>query len=627
MTVAIDTKALPFGNPGALTSYLHTRSIIELRALAQKLGIYQTTMRRRVVLIEAIVNAKAPKALPVIPAEGKYIAYDSQTKDYVMYLDGQLVGCARTQIEAETTLDTLVDEIIRHTRATTADMAAEESEIERAESRVAEHMILAENSDPVIKNLCATHASKTTWYARSSGAVDAPCDECCPAAPPTWTDDKIATGLAPDASDDDRSLALALSNLRARAQDEPTPPTRTVTIPSCDQHAGFSFNVVTLTLQWACPTCDGPRGEPYLTRSYDGSCCLQGIHGWQNPCGHVDYYGDVREEARRMVQAQPACPCGSSCPCCDPSHPDAIEQRLEREEAEKSDPDLDGAPSPDRSALAADLDRAVTARLPIPRNTPEWHAAQAVVQAAADALTFWPEHAPHVPVEETPYAGLGNDPPVTLPSDCWGYAEACQVPATQVVVIVDRGTVEVALCDGCATKWRRLHVVLPHVCGNCGGPHHVQRCPEIRAALVAPLWGAPNSVCPKCQQAHDPIVDCPGRREAAELREAQEELEYQGKALQAALDQVERMEDAISRVLLARNDMHPDRFVSYFDEVLTPILQGALDEEDEQNHRRDGPFASLRDMVYTECPCGCGNKEVCEEQRARVKAHDEKVPF
>jgi hypothetical protein len=38
-------------------------------------------------------------------------------------------------------------------------------------------------------------------------------------------------------------------------------------------------------------------------------------------------------------------------------------------------------------------------------------------------------------------------------------------------------------------------------------------------------------------------------------------------------------------------------------------------------------FASLRDMVYAECPCGCGSKEICEAQRARVKAHNDAIPF
>mgnify|MGYP001571940030 CR=1 FL=1 len=42
----------------------------------------------------------------------KEIAYDRETRDYAMYLDGELVGFARTYHEAEVTLDQLVFELI-----------------------------------------------------------------------------------------------------------------------------------------------------------------------------------------------------------------------------------------------------------------------------------------------------------------------------------------------------------------------------------------------------------------------------------------------------------------------------------------------------------------------------------
>jgi hypothetical protein len=71
-------------------------------------------------------------------------------------------------------------------------------------------------------------------------------------------------------------------------------PTRTVTIPRCDEHDGF--HSVTVTLLWRCPRCGGPRGEVFRTISYDGSRRL-GCDGWKNPCGHVDYYSAVRREA------------------------------------------------------------------------------------------------------------------------------------------------------------------------------------------------------------------------------------------------------------------------------------------------------------------------------------------
>jgi hypothetical protein len=42
----------------------------------------------------------------------KEIVYDPETRDFAMYLDGELVGFARTYQEAEVTLDQLVFELI-----------------------------------------------------------------------------------------------------------------------------------------------------------------------------------------------------------------------------------------------------------------------------------------------------------------------------------------------------------------------------------------------------------------------------------------------------------------------------------------------------------------------------------
>lgn len=72
------------------------------------------------------------------------------------------------------------------------------------------------------------------------------------------------------------------------------PQYRTVTIPSRDDHDGFYS--MTVTLEWTCPVCGGPRGEPFDTVSYDGSRRLH-CDGWRNACGHVDKYADVRKEA------------------------------------------------------------------------------------------------------------------------------------------------------------------------------------------------------------------------------------------------------------------------------------------------------------------------------------------
>lgn len=71
-------------------------------------------------------------------------------------------------------------------------------------------------------------------------------------------------------------------------------PVREVTIPASDMHDGF--HSARVKLLWRCPRCDGPRGEPFPTVSYDGSRRLS-CDGWRNPCGHVDIYRDVRREA------------------------------------------------------------------------------------------------------------------------------------------------------------------------------------------------------------------------------------------------------------------------------------------------------------------------------------------
>jgi hypothetical protein len=42
----------------------------------------------------------------------KEIVYDYDTQDFAMYLDGELVGFARTRQEAELTLDELVFELL-----------------------------------------------------------------------------------------------------------------------------------------------------------------------------------------------------------------------------------------------------------------------------------------------------------------------------------------------------------------------------------------------------------------------------------------------------------------------------------------------------------------------------------
>jgi hypothetical protein len=76
------------------------------------------------IIIEGAHTCKR-YSCPPIPAEGKYIRYDPETQDYAMYLDAQFIGFARTQHEAEVSLDELLLSILEQTRIDTADMAAD----------------------------------------------------------------------------------------------------------------------------------------------------------------------------------------------------------------------------------------------------------------------------------------------------------------------------------------------------------------------------------------------------------------------------------------------------------------------------------------------------------------------
>ena len=74
---------------------------------------------------------------------------------------------------------------------------------------------------------------------------------------------------------------------------------RLVTIPACVEHEGIASAEV--LLPWTCIHCGGPRGEPVPMLSFDGSRRLE-VHGWANPCGHLERYAEVRD----WIRAQPA---------------------------------------------------------------------------------------------------------------------------------------------------------------------------------------------------------------------------------------------------------------------------------------------------------------------------------
>ena len=73
------------------------------------------------------------------------------------------------------------------------------------------------------------------------------------------------------------------------------PPIKTVEIPSRAEHWGIHRTQVKLV--WVCPKCGKPRGKLFRILSYDGSRRML-VDGWSNACGHIDYYSEVRKEAR-----------------------------------------------------------------------------------------------------------------------------------------------------------------------------------------------------------------------------------------------------------------------------------------------------------------------------------------
>ena len=73
---------------------------------------------------------------------------------------------------------------------------------------------------------------------------------------------------------------------------------RRVQIPAMGEHQGFY--TITVELEWRCPVCGGPRGDVRRVLSYDGSRRLE-CDGWTNPCGHVDKYWAVRQEAKQLA--------------------------------------------------------------------------------------------------------------------------------------------------------------------------------------------------------------------------------------------------------------------------------------------------------------------------------------
>ena len=59
--------------------------------------------------------------------------------------------------------------------------------------------------------------------------------------------------------------------------------------------------VISVSLDWTCPECGGPRGEPGPFTFYEEGASHT-CDRWVNPCGHVDKYTEVSQEHRQNTQ-------------------------------------------------------------------------------------------------------------------------------------------------------------------------------------------------------------------------------------------------------------------------------------------------------------------------------------
>ncbi len=63
---------------------------------------------------------------------------------------------------------------------------------------------------------------------------------------------------------------------------------------------GWVYYPMTIEISTFCPICGQSRGKPY---SYN--FCEDGewitVDRWDNPCGHIDKYGDCIRESKQLV--------------------------------------------------------------------------------------------------------------------------------------------------------------------------------------------------------------------------------------------------------------------------------------------------------------------------------------
>jgi hypothetical protein len=68
------------------------------------------------------------------------------------------------------------------------------------------------------------------------------------------------------------------------------------------------FKVITKTVEIGdkCPVCGGLRGTP-VKRPFCEDEDFYSVDCWVNPCGHIDYYPNVLEEADIISRSQARC--------------------------------------------------------------------------------------------------------------------------------------------------------------------------------------------------------------------------------------------------------------------------------------------------------------------------------
>jgi hypothetical protein len=190
-------------------------------------------------------------AVPVTPdAVGgphyrKEIVYDRETRDYAMYLDGELVGFARTYHEAEVTLDQLIFELISGQYFQAPQIAERREPVFVAVCAVCEEAV----PEGVVTDFGADTVVCTTCAARLDADDDGPATNA--------TAGPGALGVATPAAH------LTTNTLFVRVpQHDLRPPTDALTADAWWCGAGHVFWADPGVLPLSCPRCDGLSSAP-----------------------------------------------------------------------------------------------------------------------------------------------------------------------------------------------------------------------------------------------------------------------------------------------------------------------------------------------------------------------------